>query len=184
MVGVVIAWRGLTTWRKELRERGTYEVARRTLLSLYKVRRAIGGVRAFAFSSEEAADRPEGKPGEDKNVEELIWIYMKQWELVAAAMDAFNADVLEAEVVLGGEIQERAVVLRRLARELLHNLRLHVADVRGDSGESRLPVEKQKEIENVVTSLGDDAETDPFGAELAKAIEALEQALKPHVGRR
>ena len=45
LIGTIIAWVGLSTWRKQLRVGGDYELAKRVLAQVYKVRDAIEDIR-------------------------------------------------------------------------------------------------------------------------------------------
>ena len=73
IVGVVLAWRGLKTWRDELSGRTEYELARQLLTGVYNVRDAIRWLRTAAVTQSEYADRLGHDPNRPGNPDDMAF---------------------------------------------------------------------------------------------------------------
>jgi hypothetical protein len=113
--GVAVA--GLKTWKRQLQGTATYDVSRRLLRSVYRLREEIRALRSPFMSGGEISSAmkaaaidppPSGLPGKEANEA----AYDIRWRRVADAQVAFAAEILEAEALWGGSI-------RQLADELL-----------------------------------------------------------------
>jgi hypothetical protein len=59
IAGAVIAIKGLNTWKRQLKGQSEYELSRRLLVTLFKYRDAINGVRHPAMFGYEMPNPPE-----------------------------------------------------------------------------------------------------------------------------
>lgn len=120
--GVWIAWKGLQTWRAQLKGTTEYELARNLLRSVYKTKEAINHLRApFRFI------RPSASPAEQQGAR------IKDWEARAKVfVDAFEElrmYRLEAEVVFGDrELSECAKEFLYVFNEVMDTLNDYLYD--------------------------------------------------------
>src|SRR5260221_5644218 len=61
VIGSYVALMGLSTWKRQLKGHTDHELARRILVSLYKYRDAINGVRHPMMTNNEFSDPPESE---------------------------------------------------------------------------------------------------------------------------
>jgi hypothetical protein len=154
--GVVLAWWGLRTWRKELRAGANFELARRLMVAVYRVKYAMVQLRSST------AQQP-------FNV-----LYDK---LIDSAAE-LNAAFLESDAMGWNFIDVAKTKIRGVMSKL--NLNLKWAR-RADQDEKwREGLEqrgKLEEINNVVWSDGEDL----FGQEIENAVKDLETHLRPYL---
>ena len=86
ITGSVVAVMGLDTWKRQLRGHSEYELSRRILVSLYKYRDAINGVRHPAMLSYEMPEPPD-EIIDSMNREQIRFFgishaYQKRWDKV------------------------------------------------------------------------------------------------------
>jgi hypothetical protein len=88
---------GLNTWKRELRGRVTFEVARELAKATYKLRDEIRFCRSPFISAHEF---PDGDSGSAAAYEHL---FNRRWAPVVDAVSAFETAALEAEAMWGKE---------------------------------------------------------------------------------
>jgi hypothetical protein len=105
--GVIIANRGLNTWKNQLHGQSNYELARRILVSLYKYREAIYGVRypLIYFHEMELSQEDEKMGQKEKESYGITKAYQTRWENVQNIKAMLSADLFEAEALWGEEIK-------------------------------------------------------------------------------
>src|SRR3569833_3419445 len=127
VVAAGVAVKGLHAWKRQLHGNANYELSRRLLRGAYKVREAIRSVRAPFMSLGEmnAAIRAAGlegsvqNPDSETNFDKAESVaYQARWDKVVQAQLEFAADVLEAEVVWGPMIREKAEPLAKCTAKL------------------------------------------------------------------
>jgi len=116
VAGVLIAWQGLNTWRRQIKGTDKYKVASELLLEVYRVREGIGVVRTRLVQF---------RPTDDKNVsKEMNEFYgyveamERRWKDLLEPVAQLSLLALKAEVHLSKVIKEKVDELMRLVREL------------------------------------------------------------------
>ena len=184
----LVAIAGLSTWRRQLKGQAEYELARRVLRAVLKVRDEMSGVRApiilggeYAAAYQEANLTPpdNGLPGADSKGAELV--YERRWNRVVSAMRDLEAELLEAEVLWGAQVRASAAKLSTCIGELFAAVSMHLRmQATGDPhGTLARVVEQQFRI---LYEINSDAEPDAFGAKIAGAVREFEALLRPHLG--
>ena len=189
-VGAIVSILGLRTWRKQLRGRTEYDLARRFLRAVYRVRDAIRGVRnPFMFEGEvRAAQRelehgPDTEPKSvnlDNNVRRAA--YDKRWQCLDETLSDLYVERLEAEVVWGTQQVD----------QLVDPIRYKVADlgaaleqwlrILDDSHRDRQLTHQERERLRLVVYAGDrESPDDKFAVGLRKSIGDIESFLRPYV---
>lgn len=159
--GLGVAWAGLLTWRKQLKGKTEYELARRLLKAVFDVRNALRWVRDPLL----VGDQTE--------------VYEARLQEVDRALPGLRVEVLEAEVLFGTEaVKSRVPALHQCVIELRIALR---GFLRHQAGALQLPDGKVAEYEQTLFDTGTDEEPDEYGATLNEAVEAFEAWLRPYL---
>jgi hypothetical protein len=184
-VGAFVAVRGLSAWRKQLRGKTDYELARRLLKASYKVRDAIRIVRHPAIWSGEAAaaqkevvvddDDLKGNP----NAGRAYAVYHVRWKKVSEAMVELEAEAFEAEVSWGESAKEKIAGLRKHVGTLRFAVEQHIEGMadRSSSNRPKLP-----DYGDILYDKLDPDNPDDFARSLNDAIGLIEAYLRPHLG--
>ena len=165
-----VALVGLNAWKKQLKGKTDYELARRYLRSVYKVRDAIKDVRnpfipaAEITSALKDSGLSESDYSERKNYNAAV--YSARWKKVTEAGTDVSVELLEAEVSWGKEAIEVQKDFDSSIRKLFANLKLFV------DGHF---LDEQRDI------IYDRGDGDIFTQELNKGIQKIEEYLKPHL---
>ena len=181
LAGVVIAWRGLNTWRRELRGQEDYALARRILRAALEVRDVIKSARFAGYTAEEQkaaieAIRAESKePDFDGIEEEVFW---RRQGAVRSAMSALEAEATEGEALWGiGTVASRP--LADCAGELEGAINRFVR-----YGKRPRPGDDPRFFEDAAAIVWNLKTPDEFGARLGEALQTLEGAIRPRLGSR
>jgi hypothetical protein len=183
----IIAFLGLQAWKKQLKGNTEYNLARRFLRSVYKIRNAIDYIRnPFITSGETASAIHESnividKSDPDNRVTSQNAVYQQRWNKIQEALSEFNVELFEAEVLWGKEIRrvvkplgvciselqlEIQRMLRRLQREFQEEI---------DEDEER----RRNDIIYSFESLMSEDSENHFSKEIIKSIHDIEEFIKP-----
>jgi len=185
LTATTIAIMGLRTWRKQLRGKTEYELARRLLRSVYKVRDAIHIARnPFASAGEIARALEEAEvdtkgldpTGSQYTASREQAVYRRRWQTIQEAFTELDVDALEAEVIWGHDIAERLKLLRQLASTLYTNIQSYLRNLRNPPHRRR--IEDLQKVNRVIYGGG---EEDTFAADLLRAVEGVEDYLKVYL---
>ena len=180
-----VALKGLTTWRRQLRGNSQYDLARRLVLSAYKLRNAIEGVRSPGIHSMESAHALketgislEGKNERDSLRAQKGAVYQLRWRQVQDVKSELHVNCLEAQV-LWGEVAKSAYqqvngCIQKLWAAIVVDLEFEAEGVREDP--AAMIARK-----NVLWPMAKTPEEDQFLVELNRAIQRLEELAKPHL---
>ena len=182
-----IAFLGLQTWKKQLKGNTEYNLARRFLRSVYKIRNAIDYIRnPFITSGETASAIQESnividKSDSDNRATSQNAVYQQRWNRIQDALSEFNVELFEAEVLWGKEIREVVIPLGIC----ISDLRLEIQRML-----SRLHREFQEEIDEdedrrrneIIYSfegLMSEETENQFSKEIIKSIHVIEDYIRP-----
>lgn len=132
IVTATVAWLGLQKWRKELRGKADFDVARGLARATYKLREEIQSARSPLMR---VPATPPGTAADARGaLEALESQYRARWDRVATALQEFDTQVLEAEALWGSGIQEAAEAVRMCATTLFVSIEA-ILDDRAAGGE-------------------------------------------------
>lgn len=184
IAGAVIAIKGLGTWKRQLKGQSEYELSRRLLVTLFKYRDAIAGVRHPAMWAYEMPGPPEG---ESKNMSRehvrfygTSKAYQARWAKVQAERTNLYADLLESEAIWGDDLKNLFKTLFNLEHELFTSIRHYIDLINPETEEA-----SKESIRNIDKKRRDimyddlSEEGDDYRKEFQLGIEAIEQYLKP-----
>lgn len=171
IAAVFVGWYGLQEWKRQLKGKTNYEIARRYLKASLKLRDAMRAVRnPFVPLQEiEAALKENGLNSEEYKNHKVTnrAVYNIRWKKVIDAWTNLEADLLEAEVSWGAGAVDAQKTLDECVRKLRVAVHQYV-DGKDYSGFA-------DEI------IFDNGEDDLFSKEVARAISIIEEYLKPHL---
>lgn len=175
----MIAWVGVKNWRQQLHGQTEYELARRLLRSVYRVRDAVLSARSPWIDAGEMvmALTASGADLDSIKSEEFSRhgtraAYALRWNRIRDALSDMDADVLEAEVLWGQELRETLKPID----EITTSLYLAMRQEPRLSSELR-PGVRDRELQDVL--FGVTNETSPFTSRVEQAIRRAEAYLRP-----
>jgi len=161
LVAAYVAITGLQTWKRQLTANAEYDLARRVLVAVYKVRDAIEGCRTSAWEGDsEIVDVT-------KRIHELAFTKLED------ATANLDVELLEAQAVWGDEQDYRnSIVLFRSLERIL----------KGAYWEYYLPdpIEpKDKKEAYLVLFTNPSNSNDEFSRNIDRAVKRIEDLLRP-----
>ena len=183
LVTGIVAIYGITSWRRELKGKANFEVARILIKAVYKLRDELGYCRSSFISAYEFPKEYEGTLGKHSAEEEgQAWahVYSKRWEPVGNSIQDFEAALLEAEALWGNDIKEKASKLLGACRELRVAIEA-VIDDKYSGGENFKDKEFGIKMRARVSATKSD--NDDLSKKITEAISDLESEIRPHLSR-
>ena len=183
-VTAYVAFTGLEKWKKELRGKANFEVARALIKSIYKLRDEITYCRSPFIRANEFPDNYKGTLGKHSNQEEGdAWAYMygKRWEPVVLSNEEFDAATLEAEAIWGSAIKEKTEELSKCVRTLNAAINAAISDKYSGGEDFRNRAFAESMNANRSASILD--KDNKLSMEIEKSILALESEIRPHLSR-
>jgi hypothetical protein len=181
----VFAYCGLTTWRKELKGKSEYQLAKEILKSVYKVREAFKYVRNMAiFQNEYPKEMLDhhGNLKREHDYEGTEHVYEKRWEMMAEAFRELEEHHLEAQVEWGSEFQDVITKLRSCKVDLLIAIQ-QMLELKKYPREIDLTSDEKLAERSVLYNHGSDSKYDKFTPQIDEAINEFEKWLRPHIKR-
>jgi hypothetical protein len=168
IIGVWIAWRGLKSWRDQLTGRTEYELARRLLRAVYRVRDGIRSVRnhgivpaEVAVASAEAGIEHDNSRIDFSN-EQICAVYNRRWQHLASVLSDLDVEALEAEVLWEQKAVERLRPLRQCVSKLRTNLYLYLRGLQNPT--QRATAQRSEQIDKIIYEFSEDPNEDEFTA--------------------
>ena len=180
------AYLGLSTWRRELKGKSEYQLAKDVLKAVYKVREAFKVVRNPAIFSYEYPDdiiNHHGHLKRESEYEGTAHVYQERWKKMAEAFQELEDLHLDAQVEWGPEYQDVIRKLRGCRVDLLIAIQTMLERKKDPRvGEPTKP-EKLEEERSVLYNLGEGSKYGKFTPEIAEAIGEFEKWLRPKIKR-
>jgi hypothetical protein len=181
-----IAWQGLSTWRRQLGGNTRYDLARRLLLSAYKVRDAVHEVRTPGMHSAEISNAMKEVGFSSDGLDERRRIsvgtqavYAVRWGKLQEAKRELHVNSLEGKVLWGDESEAayRAVsnCTQKLWAAIVMKLELENSECIEHDHQETL-----KRMRVMYPAAGK-PEEDEFMVALNAAIAQYEKSTRPHL---
>jgi hypothetical protein len=155
IIGGLIAIVGYFVWRRQLAVQHSFDLARRILINVFKVRASIKALRASLSTSDP-----------------------QQWEKVySEAAGVLWTDLIEAEAVWGDSLNEP----RKRLNELVGRYWMKRKRLERIQSQTGVAAEKVDELEKIVWEQDEGA--DKYGDELNAVVGQFESALRPKLIR-
>ena len=184
ITGAVVAIKGLSTWQRQLKGQSEYDLSRRILVSLFKYRDTINGVRYPAMWAYEMPTPPDeeakGMSSDQIQFYGTSKTYQVRWDKVQNERTNLYADLLEAEALWGDELKELFKVVFDLEHELFTSIRHYIELINPDTNEASKEAirnidKKRRDI--MYDDLSDGG--DEYKNDLKVGVENIEKYLKP-----
>lgn len=177
VVAIISIWK----WRDELKGKTEYELARRLIHSLYRVRDAFNSVRSSAIF---ISEYPEGYREKSENTLEdnyltTLHVYQNRWNLFATAFQELESEVLEAEVIWGQDVE----ILMVEVRSCKHKLQCSIQRYLEHKKSGGIKLDRGAEIEVISIISNCDFPDDDFTIKILTAVSKFELYIKPHLKR-
>jgi hypothetical protein len=188
----VVAILGLSTWKRQLKGKVEYDLAKKILKLLFQYRDSIESVRRSAMWAHEMPSPPEENSKnftwEQKNYYGQSEAYKNRWEKVRIVRSELYPELLEAEVIWGENLNQLLHQLFQLEQELLFaiedQLEVNNPNVMPDEKEHLTTPESRKARRKILyskLSTKEDEFKESFSEELEKISNYLKRYLKKYI---
>lgn len=183
--GAVAAFRGLNQWKNQSIWAADNELARKTLIALYRYRDSLYAIRhPLMFSGEKKLDEEEAKGLTPDQIRQqgVVIAYARRWERHHPAENELDALLLETTAVWGKELSEKVSALKALQQELFAYVWLHLdANYRGQFSLAESYKEILRGKRDILFDLMH--EKDVFRKDFENSMKPVEAYLRGRLGR-
>lgn len=186
-VGAYVAWRGLHTWKAQVKGQNSYELARRLLRAVYEVRDEIYTVRGpmmlageIAEALKEAGFEDEENGGPRPHPDADRAVYQMRWKGLAEVLSDLQVEEREAEVLWEKDRREMTADLHRCVSDLWYAVWQHLRH-QTDNFHANLDPEELRELEDVLYMTSRDPDEDEFTGQVEEAVQKIETDLRPYL---
>ncbi len=172
IAGVVLAIIGFSTWKDQLKGKTNYDLARRYLRSVYRMRDAIKFVRNpfIPLSEIESSIKLSGINIDENDYRANQIVYNERWKKVIEAESDLKLERWEAEVSWGKQAIEIEKDFHQCIIELLTALTVYF--------DRDIEISMRGKYRDLIYDVG---ENDPFNKRMEQAILKIENFLSPHI---
>lgn len=172
VTAATVAVIGLKTWARQLRGKTEYDLARRLLTQIYRVRQRIQALRHPFVSSGETIQALQGVGADIEEFDPLDTgdqaraqraVYQRRWERLQEPLAELRVEAIEAKVLWGDVVDKRLQPLYDCVSDLFAaiNSYLRRLDSTDRAQRSSRDLERLKEVNDILYDSGDgDAYTD------------------------
>lgn len=182
VTGAIVGVFGLRTWQRQLHGQTKYNLSRRILIAAFQTRDRVRRVRnGLIWGGEvDAALKELGLPSDEENANQAVRrgesaVYQVRWQRVLDARMSLDVERVEAEVLWGSAWASCLAELDRVITDLSVELMNYL------DAEARRPTDtpEWKRTRQLVFGSVDDE----YDKRLTAAIERVENAVRPYLGR-
>lgn len=187
VAGTTAAFLGLDTWKRQLNWQADHDLAKRSMLAIYKFRYSLYAVRHPAMSDLEMRltekERSEIVAGGERSAG-VINAYANRWKRHTDVRSSLESLLLETDAVWGTQLRDLVQPLRELENELYSYIFLHIdAYLRGRTELAQSYREILRERRDILYDLLN-AENDPFRRDFKGHLTEIEQYPGKKLGRK
>jgi hypothetical protein len=184
ITGAIVAVKGLGTWKRQLKGQFEYELSRRILVTLFKYRDAIAGVRHPAMWGYEMpkppAEEMENMSDADIHYYGTSKAYQARWDRVQTERTSLYADLLQSEALWGVALKDLFKALFSLEHELMVTIQGYLSMTNPAVSEIEKEALRNISAKRRDIMYDDQSEKgDSFKQEFQGALEEIEKYLKP-----
>ncbi len=182
----VIAYRGLTAWKNELKEKSEYQLAKNLLKSVYLVHKAFIYVRSpiiYQSAYPENMKNTHGHLSSTYDYEGMAHVYEQRWEAMEKAFSELEQYYLDAQIEWTEESENKILKLRSCRIELLIAIQDMLEKKKNPSEIQPSQKEEEEQIKQrgVLRDLGKNSISATFNKKINDAVEEFKQWLIPHI---
>jgi hypothetical protein len=184
ITGGFVGIRGLATWQRQLSGNPEYRLAKDILTCVYDIRDTIDTIRNPLLSYPNEPDLAKEKLGtlatQQREWHALAQAYERRWRPLQAIVARLETNLIEAEVVWGNRIVDKACILSSLISDLHGAIHLFV--------EARKPLERDETVAELFDEkqrliLYGGRKQDEFKNQVNQVVSEIEKELKPRIER-
>ena len=182
---VIVAFKGLNTWRRQLHGAAHFEAARGLAKAAYKVREKLQASRSPLLSAHEFPPEHHdsaARRSPEQEAKGYAYVYSNRWAPVGEAMQEFDASVLEADVLWGKPVRDTSDRLRQVVREVNVAVDALIANAASRGEDFSSDKEFGKRMRSTVSALPTDSKNEING-KLAASTQTLDELIRPHLQR-
>jgi hypothetical protein len=153
---------GLSAWKKKLKGKSEYDLARRYLTAVYKLRDALKDARSPIKSINEIHSDYVNEPIARTFIKE----FMPRWKIISDAILSLNVEVFEAEVLWGWQARE---IIQPL---IFCSSKLYIS--------AKIKADENRHDQDAVVFASFD-EHDELSREIKATTTLIENYIKPHL---
>jgi hypothetical protein len=175
IITAIVAAIGLKNWRRELKGKAEFEIARGLMRTTYKLRDELQNCRSPFISFNEY---PEGYKGPlsgsspEEDAKALEYVYKNRWKPVRDVLHEFETFALEAEALWGKEVRSQTNEFLQCVRKLSNAIFAVIQDFKGNK-------DFAKKMKSIVYGFGD--ENDELWLQINKNVNNIENEVRPHL---
>lgn len=183
IVAAIFAVKGVDSYRKEFAVKDQYELAKRLLYAVYKVRDGFCHVRkAFIsvaeFPKANDGDTPINTSSQEGKFKATSFAYQNRWEVLVTATRELESEMTQAQVFWGTQFGD----LMMPVRECSNSLRIAIENrLRSILGENVYTDNDERTAERQVLDCMGKLSKDPFGQKIQNALKPIEEMVRPHL---
>ncbi len=156
------------------------------LSAALRIRSALRAVRSPLFTLGETTHALKQEGLTDEQVAKILptgtgqWaVYRLRWGPLEKAVRDLDVETIEAEVLWGSKAQEKVLPLRKC----IHELYWAITDRLHDYAPNKVKVEesRRKEIDMMIYDRSRPGKQDEYATRVEKAIEGIEELVKPYL---
>ena len=189
LTAAVIAVLGLQAWKRQLRGKTDYELARRFLRAVYSVRDSIRALRNPVQNTEEivaafkdSTNTPQNAVNADDSFKIEVGVYQLRWKRVNEAMSDLQVEMLEAEVSWGEAAAAKVEPFRQCVAKLHTATRRHLRYQLPPYSSRPLDPDAREALDRIIYEISnDESEDGTFTNEIKRSVETIEGFLKPRL---
>lgn len=183
IVAAVFAQKGINTYRDEFLVKDQYELAKRLLHAVYKVRDGFSHVRhpfmsVAEYPKDEQSKTPMETSDRGSQYKAISHAYEKRWEHLVSALRELETEITQAQVFWGPDKSN----LLTPVRECVVSLQIAIENqLRSILGEEVYTDKDERVAERSVLYGRSDLAKDPFAQKVQKALDPIEEMVRPHL---
>jgi hypothetical protein len=176
LIALFIAWRGLSTWNRQLKGSRDSELSKRILIALYKVEMMLRDIR-HPFVEYRL---PEGTSQFDQEASNKAWakIYEEKWKKMSETLAELQAASIEAKAVWDKDFPEVLNSLFECVNELQNHLSDHIQKKINPGYDSLYESRENRKI--VYARLGS-LESDEFSLRIRSAVSQIDERVRRQI---
>lgn len=178
-VAAFFAFRGIQAWRRELRGKSQYALAKEILKSVYEVREGFKRVRQqviFQYEYPESMVDYHGHLLPEKEYDGMVYVYQQRLNVLEEAFHTLEQKHLDSQVEWGTHLHDMIIPLRECRAELRSSISFRLKSIKNRSEAERLTGNQKDEYVKMTNEMAAIMTAKTSGETFTKKInDALEK---------
>ena len=181
ITGAIVAVKGLNTWKRQISGQSDYNLSKNLLISIYKYRDAINGVRSPFVEYPAPTDEDLKNMNHDEaNFKGVSNVYEKRWEAVSEQSSNIYANLIEAEAIWDKKLSGMWKDVKKKEVQLFLHLR-NFLTISNPKVKYYRKEHLNKKLDEIHQTIYDIGEEDKFKAEFEREIEKMTNYIRDKI---